>query len=410
MLTIFFGMLANVLGLLKLDIPGIEGAITDLREVAILISIVFVPHWLCFIGIAALSLITSPEDGPLITSFAMQLAAMLFALVIYRKGIVRIKKYFTQWLAWILLVIGTYLFALLPVMVIGYIIEGMLHVDRLLTSYITILNAVQFELYGTAITVAFFYVSWNMRNQLKKNNIELTIAKEQAEQSDAIKTVFLRNISHEVRTPMTAINASVSILLEAGTDKQKIMEVRSMLEENSNYLLRLLDQILEFSRVESGSITLNTKDLTLGTVIERLEPEIIQYRKLHGRGKVEFFQEIQDELRESIIHTDQVVLEMILLNLLENAYKFTESGRVTLSISTQEGGILSFRVSDTGKGIPGELHEKVFERFYQENPFTTGVGLGLSLSRKMAVLLGGTLHIEPAKEPGTTVCLCVPVK
>jgi signal transduction histidine kinase/CHASE1-domain containing sensor protein/ActR/RegA family two-component response regulator len=223
------------------------------------------------------------------------------------------------------------------------------------------------------------------------------------EDSNKAKTAFLANMSHEVRTPLNAIIGFSEILAETkNPDQQRaLLEV---IQQNGAQLTSIIDDILDLSKIEAGKILVNIKPVKLNTLID--EVKVIMDMRAQYKN-IEFVMEYRNALPASI-DTDEVRLKQILMNLVGNAIKFTERGRVTLTIYSESESVagqaqenLVFEIADTGIGIAPEAQERLFQAFSQGDASTTrrfgGTGLGLALSERLAQELGGSVYLETSE-------------
>lgn len=245
---------------------------------------------------------------------------------------------------------------------------------------------------------------------------------EELERANQYKSEFLANISHELRTPLNSLLILAKSLAdnEDGNLTSEQIEEASVIYNGGLDLLHLINDILDLSKVEAGKISMSVDEVTIDEVVGDLKR---QFAPVVSDSGVQFKVSVDKNVPEAI-RTDSQRLEQVLKNLLSNAFKFTEKGMVSLSIGkadsdlkfTQEGltaaNAIVFKVVDTGIGIAGSKLKEIFEAFQQEDGSTSrhygGTGLGLTISRKFAQLLGGEIQVASEKGKGSTFILCVP--
>jgi PAS domain S-box-containing protein len=227
---------------------------------------------------------------------------------------------------------------------------------------------------------------------------DLIKARDKAEESDRLKTAFLHNISHEIRTPMNAITGFSALLHEPDVDTETQHSFIDIINQSSNHLLAIVTDIIEISNIEAGLLSFNKKEINLNSMIKKLISEFITRAEEKG---IEFGYEFGLADNMSVIQMDSEKLGQIVLNLLHNAFKFTEKGGIRFGYRL-ENGFLEFYVSDSGIGIPHDYQKRIFERFYQVESTLArlheGTGLGLAISKAYVELMGGIIWLE--SEPG----------
>jgi signal transduction histidine kinase len=232
----------------------------------------------------------------------------------------------------------------------------------------------------------------HQQEDMQHINEQLTIARDNALKSDKLKSSFLQNISHEIRTPLNII-IGFSDMMGQTSDPEEQKEFNSVIRENSNKMLKIVNDIVDFSKIETDTLTLNKTNFNVAEVINELKKNIV----LDEQKPITF--EINSI--DANIHADKDRFYQILFNLVENAVRFTNSGQVCVNCQ-KNGQNLHFAVSDTGIGIPESELEKIFERFYKVDPFSGGAGLGLSLSKSIAVFMGGDITVKSQPGKGST--------
>ena len=250
----------------------------------------------------------------------------------------------------------------------------------------------------------------NSEVELASRNLE-----EKAEQLQLIsryKSEFLANMSHELRTPLNSLLILAQVLAENrdGNLTPEQVKFAQTVHTSGNELLSLINEILDLSKVEAGKMPIVPKAFTLKEVERYLGRN---FQHIADQKGLRFEVRLDHEL-PPFLHTDAARLQQILKNLLSNAFKFTSRGGVEVRISSPDGGeSVSFSVTDSGIGIPLEKQKLIFEAFQQADGTTSrkygGTGLGLTISREIARLLGGSIEVESLPGSGSTFTLVIPV-
>ena len=246
-----------------------------------------------------------------------------------------------------------------------------------------------------------------LEKKVEERTLQLKIAKERAEESDSMKHAFLSNFSHEIRTPLTGIVSSSELLVsEHLNDDDKKFCIESI-KKSSSKLVNTISSVLEMSQLLSGSIIANFAKADLAKIIKEVYEEFID---LFKNKNLSLNIEINNNIDEII--TDKSILKIILIKLVDNALKFTESGgQVSIGIKPLEEQVEIF-VSDTGIGMDDETVKYVFSTFFLHDPSSRnkeGVGLGLALAQNFCKLLNGEIHITTSLGKGTYVGVTLPL-
>jgi PAS domain S-box-containing protein len=251
-----------------------------------------------------------------------------------------------------------------------------------------------------------------LNEELQQTNEELLEAKERAEQSDQLKTAFLQNMSHEIRTPMNAIMGFSELLTEQYNNKTKLEQFAKIINQRSSDLLEIINGVLDVAKIESGQVNINLEECRLLSLFAELSIFFKEYRKKQGKQHIEFSIQSNCDIPDEMIRTDKVKLKQILINLIGNAFKFTDKGEIHAGCSLDANHHILFYVSDTGIGIPYNKHDFIFERFARLEPkpdhLYGGTGLGLSIVKGLIDLLGGKIWLESEPGKGTTFYFSFP--
>ena len=256
----------------------------------------------------------------------------------------------------------------------------------------------------------YFLIFRNLLLQITERRLaekELLKAKEEAENASRLKGDFLANMSHEIRTPMNAVLGYTHLLLDEEKDPGK-KEQLEIINRSGKSLLNVINDILDFSKIEAGKIEINKKKFSLRKMINHIcSMFIIRVRE----NNLTFPVTIEDSVPETFFGDEQRISQ-ILLNILGNAFKFTEEGEIAVECDYKEGiGII--RISDTGIGISKEKQKAIFSPFEQADNSTgrnySGTGLGLSISKRLAELLGGNISVKSEIGRGSTFTIELPL-
>lgn len=239
-------------------------------------------------------------------------------------------------------------------------------------------------------------IEWDI-TEMERMKRELLVAKEKAETSDQLKSAFLANMSHEIRTPLNAIVGFSDLLkdLEAFSSEE-VQQFVETININCTLLLALINDILDLSRIESGTMDFQLSSYNLTFIMQ----QVYDSQRLSMPQGVELRTDFPEGTGKDIV-TDSVRLKQVVNNLINNARKFTAKGSITLGYSMEEPGYTTVFVEDTGAGISDEDQKHIFERFYKADSFTQGAGLGLSICQTIVERLHGTITVTSKLGRGT---------
>lgn len=264
----------------------------------------------------------------------------------------------------------------------------------------------------TTLTVLFFKKA-HIKNQLAieernaallKSQKELLLSKEKIEDANNIKSSFLAVMNHEVRTPLNAIIGISHLLNQYEYETSQKTELVLALNKSSHQLLNLLNEVLDFNKIEAGELSLNFQELNITTLVAQLKKELSEA----AQAKQNELKFCIDANIPDLVILDKEKIHQILHNLISNAIKFTSNGTITVNITTtnnrDSSAILFFEVKDTGIGIETNQQEYIFKQFSQipnSSQQTNGIGLGLAIVTRLLDLMGSKISVESSPEKGS---------
>jgi signal transduction histidine kinase/AmiR/NasT family two-component response regulator len=249
--------------------------------------------------------------------------------------------------------------------------------------------------------------------EMRANAEQLRQARDEAQAANVAKSAFLANMSHEIRTPMTAILGFADLLLNPAILPEQVHDYVQTIRRNGEHLLAIINDILDVSKVEAGRMQIERVPMSP----IQLARDVVQSLSARASKKGLALEVTCRTSLPRIMHTDPTRVRQILMNLVGNAIKFTDKGGIRVALSLQQiqnGHVIQFEVIDTGIGISPDQISKLFQPFAQADITTTrrfgGTGLGLTISKRLAQLLGGDIRVSSAPDAGSTFLVELPVE
>lgn len=267
------------------------------------------------------------------------------------------------------------------------------------------------SLFILSICVAVYVVFrlWKMNalyKKLQESNQQVILASEKAQESEKMKNAFIKNMCHEVRTPLNAINGFADLITTEDITPEEKQEFSRIIFENCNHITSMMNSVLEIAQLDS-----NKEDLPLSPVNIHLlcSCEMEQIKRLHCKPGIDY--RIEGDREKDLTLTNSNHFSLILSHLLNNANKFTEKGSITLSYQADEKqNRMIVSITDTGCGISQDKREWIFERFTKADEFVPGSGLGLYLCRQIAHRMKGNIYVDPNYTTGLRIILSIPIR
>jgi signal transduction histidine kinase len=258
--------------------------------------------------------------------------------------------------------------------------------------------------------------AWNQliaqHEEILKNRQELIKAKEKAEESDRLKSSFLVNLSHELRTPMNGIMGFTDLLQKGTASEKQQQTYLAYIASSSRQLLKVLNDIIDISAIETGQLEIDHEACDIYTIFSDLHEYFSKEKHELGKESIELILEEPEENDKQIILADNRRLSQIIHNLINNALMFTQEGSVSIGYRIIDKRIVKIHVKDTGIGIERRKFEVIFDRFRQVDDTTTrqhgGSGLGLAISRELVSLMKGRIYLESEVGVGSTFYIEIP--
>lgn len=258
---------------------------------------------------------------------------------------------------------------------------------------------------------AVFYIFFRLGKMrslyraLQKSNELVLIVNQKAQESEEMKTAFIRNMSHEIRTPLNAINGFSELITNDDISMDEKQAFSRIIYENCYHLTSMLNNLLEIAQLDSGNDSL---PLVPTRIHELCLHEMQQVKKYQEKPEINYV--VEGDKENDMVLTNRAYFSLIISHLLANANKFTEKGSITLSYHLDSGAnLVTLSVTDTGCGIPQDKQEWIFERFTKTNDFIPGSGLGLYLCRLIVNRLNGKIKTDPSYTKGSRFVITMPI-
>jgi signal transduction histidine kinase len=250
-------------------------------------------------------------------------------------------------------------------------------------------------------------------NERKKYERDLKRETKRAQEADRLKSVFLANMSHEIRTPLNGIMGFSELLINPDLKQDKKERYIDIVKSNGQQLLKIIDDILDISMIESNQLKVNLVECKISRIYLDTLDFFANYKKTIGKNQIKLYgdkEKINDQLK---FVTDPSRLQQVINNLMKNAFKFTSKGHVRFGYEVEKNNVVFF-IEDTGIGIEKEKADAIFERFRQGeenmNRSYTGTGLGLSISKGIIEMLRGKIWVDTKYKDGAKFCFNLPLR
>ena len=246
-----------------------------------------------------------------------------------------------------------------------------------------------------------------------KNKRELIHAKEKAEESDRLKSAFLATMSHELRTPLNHV-IGFSDMIPDMTDDETIREFSKLINQSGSNLLNIIEDIFDLAMIEQSTIKIRQQEIFIRDIFLELKNQLQDViTKSHKNESIQLDYKFDSNLATKKIITDKPKVMQVMTNIIKNAVKFTNKGRIALSLTLEKNSYLSLNIKDTGIGIPKDKIEIIFDFFRQVDDSHTrkhdGIGIGLAISQKIAIAMGGEIKVKSEPNVGSEFSYSFPI-
>lgn len=291
---------------------------------------------------------------------------------------------------------------------------GFIHQSIFTMNVFNISLVSQSLLLSFAVLDRFRRMSRDSNNKLEQQKRELEIQRDKAQESDRLKSAFLSNMSHEIRTPMNSVVGFASFMTDPDLTEDQRKTFIKLINNNCRVLLRLIDDILDLAKIETGELKITEAECRINNLLDEMYDGFIEERSRLKKDNIDIFLKKDINSDDFVIITDSLRLQQILSNLMQNAIKFTDKGKIEYGYNIKSDKEIEFYVKDTGRGLPEDKIQAIFEKFrkldYDKSKIYSGIGTGLTISKNLVTLLGGEIFVESELVKGTKVKFTIPLK
>jgi signal transduction histidine kinase len=403
-----FGIISLILGTIRFHIPDLNGGGSDMREIGVLISAIFLPSWLYILGVSFIASLDIPMYNLEVSTLLMHFTASLFAWFYYAYIKKRVENVYVLGGLWGIMVIAYYTIFLIPTLVLVFYLYNVIESGAMMLMYKNVLSQYRFEIFASVSITTLFIVLYKTTIILKIKNQELEKALLKSEESDNLKTEFLSNINHEIRTPLNGIIGCTNLITSPDLSDEQRLTYRSMIQSSSEQLLSTVSNIMELSKIKAGQVDIDIAPVAIKKLLDTIH---LQYSAIAHEKNLSFEISPQKTGGEEVMLTDIRILTQIIDYLLDNAFKFTSHGYVKIHYEMVDGYSV-FHIEDSGPGIPKELYDKIFDHFSkfdnEDDKLYEGIGLGLTIAKALVELLKGKIEVNSEEGKGSTFSFTIP--